>query len=229
MRGKTLQQLLTMLQEETGKSTNAAIGQNEIPRLKRLLQRTQEFLWTDYSWPFLRVDRDEPLFAGSRYYDFDNMGLDFNRVEAAWVLYNGTWEPIKYGINPLTYNAVDSDVDEREDPVTHWFSHESGYEVWPVPATNDLKIRFRGIRNLNPLVANEDKADLDDNLIVLYAASELLAGKGDKAAQAMRAMADKHYLSLKANSQKATMFVSGGGLSSMSRPMIGPLYGKRQG
>jgi len=230
-RGTTLGQLVTMLREECGHATSAALGQNTLPRMKRVLQRTQEFLWGDWTWPHLRVYREEVLQAGQRYYTFPT-DLAFDRVENVHVRYDDTWRPVCYGIELEHYNAQDPERDDRDDPVLRWQAYEDGqYEVWPLPATNGLRLRFEGIKKLAPLIDDAHRADLDDNLLVLFAAAEILAKQKGGDAEAKRTFAGRLYSQLKGNQSKATMFVMGGGRDpnmgqgNLMRPR--PLWGKK--
>lgn len=208
----TLGELMTRLREECGHSVNPAQGQNTATHHKRILQRTQNFLWQDHAWNHLKVWREEQLYAGQRYYTFEP-DLDFERIEEAWVLFSGTWQPIDYGITLLNYNVTDPDLDEREDPVRRWNKHEGNqYEVWPVPNSNDTRLRFRGVRKLRPFVGDEDQCDIDDELIVLFAAAEILSRQKSPDAQVKLDMAVKRYQKLKGANSKADMFIMGGGL-----------------
>lgn len=230
-RGTTLGQLILMLRAEIGDATSASLGQNNLPHLQQALRRTQEFLWQDFSWPHLRVYREEILQAGQRYYSFP-ADLDFDRVENAHVRYDEDWRPVVYGIEHQHYNSMDPDLNEREDPVLRWQAHEGNqYEVWPLPATNGLRLRFEGIKKLAPLIADGDRADLDDNLIVLFAAAEILSRRDSRDAQAKENLATRLYNRLRGQqTSKTKMVIMGGGFdpnqrSSIQRPR--PLYGKR--
>lgn len=232
-RGTTLGQLVLMLREEIGDATSAAQGQNNLPHLKQVLRRTQEFLWNDHSWPHLRVQRFEVLQAGERYYSLPE-DLSFDRVEGVpdcWIQYDETWRPVCYGITPEMYNISDPEKNEREDPVTNWQVYEDDqYEVWPLPATNGYRLRFEGIRKLRPLLADSDRADLDDNLIVLFAAAEILARRKSADAEAKRTLAGRLYQTLKGAQSKKKMFIMGGGYDPINGPRFArprPLYGKR--
>lgn len=210
-RGTTLGQMVTMLREECGHATSAALGQNTLPRMKRVLQRTQEFLWGDYTWPHLRAYREEVLQAGQRYYTFP-VDLSFDRVENVHVRWDDTWRPVCYGIELGHYNATDPELDDRDDPVARWQVHEDNqYEVWPLPATNGIRLRFEGVRKLAPLIADTDRADLDDNMLVLFAAAEILAKQKGGDAQGKASAASRLYSQLKGVQSKQTMFVMGGG------------------
>lgn len=229
-RGTTLGQLVTMLRAECAHATSAALGQNTLPRMQQVLRRTQEFLWNDYVWPHLRAVREEVLQAGQRYYSWP-ADLSFDRViPSVDVRHDDTWRPVCYGIDTCDYNANDPELDERDDPVRKWQVYEDEqFEVWPLPATNGTRLRFTGIKKLRPLIADSDRADLDDQLIVLFAAAEILAKQRGGDAEAKRALAAQLYKQLKGQQSKATMFVMGGGRDPASGPPVrpGPLYGKK--
>lgn len=234
-RGTTLGQLVTMLREEIGDATSAALGQNNLPHLKRVLARTQEWLWTDHTWAHLRVYREEVLLAGQRYYSFP-ADLAFDRVENVHVRNDDTWRPVCYGIELDHYNACDPELNDREDPVVRWQAYEDDqFEVWPMPATNGAadgyRLRFEGIKALAPLIADSDRADLDDNLIVLFAAVEILGRRKQQDAKAKENLATRLYNRLKGNQTgKRGMFVLGGGYDPAQGPRFArprPLYGKR--
>ena len=229
-RGTTLGEMILMLREECGHATSAALGQNTLPRMKRVLQRTQEFLWGDYTWPHLRVYREESILAGQRYYSFP-ADLAFDRVENVHVRYDDCWRPVCYGIELEHYNAQDPELDDRDDPVLRWQAHEGDqYEVWPLPASNGLRLRFEGIKKLAPFVADADRADLDDNLIVMFAAAEILAKQKGADGQAKAQVAGKLYSQLKGQQSKNRMFTMGGGRDPAMGPQYDrprPLYGRK--
>jgi hypothetical protein len=76
----------------------------------------------------------------------------------------------------------------RSDPATNIDLRQSDgavqIEVWPVPASRDQVLRIFHKLPLNPFIANADTCTLDDTLIVLFAAHEILsAEKNDRAAK----------------------------------------------
>lgn len=188
-RGTTLIKLLDDLRAETRTSLNPAHNAQVRDTQVKMLQRVQERLWDDFAWPHLRVERQVTCQAGQRYYDTPD-DLTIDRIEKLELFDGGCWRRLEYGIDGPQYGAWNSDLDERSWPIRHWkFREGEDIELWPIPdqdadATNrDGYLKFTGIRNLNPLVADGDRADLDDRLIVLYAAAEMLAASGAKDAQ----------------------------------------------
>lgn len=210
-RGTSLSQMRDQLRAEIGASVNPAMGTNAVHGMNLLLSRTQERLWSDYDWPFMIVDRDVQLNAGQRIYSFP-ADLDFNRIIRTDVKYSATWRPLDYGIGVEQYNFMDSDLDQRQDPALRW-QHDGNvqFEVWPIPASGDMTLRFNGVKNLKPLVADTDVCDLDDKLIILFAAAEMLAHNKAADAGSKASLATAHYNRLRGNSMKSGMFTYGGG------------------
>jgi hypothetical protein len=208
MRNQTLQKLLTDLRAETLRSPNSAHNTQSRDADVTLLQRTQNWLWEDYAWPHLRIERDLPVQAGQRYYTVpEDMVVD--RIQCIEFKDGDIWQEVKVGVERAELNTYDSDLDERSWPVLRWKIAEDNLgateqiELWPIPdrnadpATLDGYIRVTGIRNLRPLVADNDTADLDDRLIVLYAAAESLSESKPQRANLKLSQAKKLDMSLR--------------------------------
>lgn len=177
--GQTLQKLLQDLRAEIGIATAASVSQSENDSLKVLIQRTQEMLYDDHDWKHLSgVWYDATLSAGQRYYSYPS-GLNSFRAHRAYAQFGGQWDEIPATFGPQAYNSYDSDVStNRSDPPQAIRRYSlTEFEIWPIPATNGITVRFVGMRNLTALTADAHIADLDDRLIVLHAAAERLAGK----------------------------------------------------
>lgn len=183
-RGTQLVQLVTMLREETKQSSSVAGGTDALPALKRALRKAQTQLYQNYDWPFMRIRPTKALSAGQRYYDLPT-DLNLERIEKVMVWWNGQPQHVDRGIDVEHFAVVDSDSDERSDPVLRWDVISTAgageqLEVWPIPATNYTKgLQFVGLRKLRPLIADSDVADMDDDLIVLFAAASILSGGKD--------------------------------------------------
>lgn len=178
-RGETLEQLVTKLRIATRHDPNPALSKNVQPLFEQTIRDTQERLYDQFDWPFLKVQRDKVLAAGQRYYDFP-ADMDLERIDQVDVRHGGVWYAVERGISLDHYSSIDSDADVRDDPVQRWDVRDTGtkeqVEVWPVPLTDDAPLRFSGIRKLKPLLAASDRADIDSQLIVLYAKAELSTG-----------------------------------------------------
>lgn len=226
-RGKTLLSLLQQYRSEIRTSGNPAHNTGVRDSQIQLLQRTQEWLWEDYDWPHLRVRRDFSLQAGQRYYDTPS-DMNIDRVEMLSVRYGEQWVPLHVGIDDTHFSTWDSDLDERSWPIERWQIYEDEQiEVWPMPAddadatTLEGTVRIVGIRNLAPLVADSDRADLDDRLIVMFAAAETLAAQGAPDASLKLQTAQRRFADLKANVSKIKSF-SILGKSGPARKLKGP-------
>lgn len=228
-RGTSLGQLLDDLRAEVGHSLNPALGVNTRDVLINVLQRQQKRLWEDYSWPFLRVNRDIVAQAGLRYYNIP-ADLTFEKIERVQFKWGDRWQDLEYGIGESQFNQYDSDRDIRSWPIQRWYvTDDNRIEVWPIPAQNgsaattDGLIRITGIRKPNPLVNDAHTADLDDQLIVLYAAAEILARQKQADAQNKLQQAQAHYARLKARNSKGSTFVMGADYQDAYRPNNPPV------
>ena len=185
-RGSQLLTLVTMLREEVGRATSVAVGIDDMPMLKQKLKRSQEILYDDYDWPFLRqVFPLKALSAGEQYYDFPT-DLNVERVEQVHVWYSNFPQPLTRGIGVKEYAIYNSNTGVTSEPAMRWDVRWTGtaeqFEIWPIPTSNTQTIQFTGIRNLRALVSDSDVADLDDQAIVLTAAAEILAKQGNQSA-----------------------------------------------
>ena len=201
-RGTQLLQLVTMLRNESNRDDSVAVGVDETPALKQILRRWQNTLYERHDWPHLRTVFDRiSLQAGQRYYDFPS-DLNFDRIEDVAVWQSGVPLPITKGIGFNEYASYDSESDVRADPALRWDVRWTGtkeqIEVWPVPASNNYSLQFIGIRKCRSLIENSDVCDLDDHMIVLFAAAELLP-KGSELAKVKSGLAADRYNTLRAN------------------------------
>jgi len=214
-RGITLEKLIYNLRSEVGQSTNPAVSRSTRARFVAILNRVQRRLYADFEWPFLNISRDIQMQAGSRYYDFpDDIDMDrVVRIENKW---GGTWQRVGNGITNKNLNEYDSDADVRSDPVWRWQYYledgqdEPQFEVWPVPASNGVLstlegyVRVHGTQKLSDMVADADTCLLDGDLLVMYAASEILARLKSADAPAKLEGANSLYIKLKGRGTPGT-------------------------
>ena len=212
--GMQLRDMLAALRAETGKSQSGAMGTAERDTLVYLLRSRQEHIYAEHDWPFLLVDRDIPLLTGSRFYAFPT-DMAFDYVNAAWAREGsppGTWLPVYWGVGPEEYNGSDSDAGETSWPVRKWHVRDGGLEVWPNPSQPGT-LRLRGRRALAPLVDDDDVSTLDGQVIVLFAAAEVLARQKTEDASLKLAKAQRLLRSILARqgANKSTPLIIGGG------------------
>lgn len=206
-RGTQLIELVDQLRSELKESTNPSHGTNTLVTYKYKLNAQQEFLYNDYTWPFLDRDFDVEMEQGERYYTLPVNPGTIKRVEIKW---NNVWSPLEQGIAGAQLNALDSDRDMRNDPVQRWqFYGDNQFEAWPIPASTGATVRFWGMQALTKMVADADRAVLDDRLIVLFAAANLAP---KEQYQRKLAEANSYYRTLKKRYRtRSRGFVLGGG------------------
>lgn len=202
-------QLISDLRAELERSSDPAVGVSDFPTLKQKINRVYETLYDEYDWPHLTRTFDAiPLQAGQRYYG-PSAGMDFDRMAEVVVWQSGQPVPIERGITFGDYASYNSELDHRSDPVVKWdvrfddSGNKEVIEVWPIPASNSGTIQFRGIRKFTPLVDDADVCHLDDKVVVLYAAAELVPAKsGNK--QLLLAAAKERLNRIKGRSKVGT-------------------------
>lgn len=212
MRGVQMKECLRTLRAEIGHSTDPAVGMNVEDALKALLERTQMRLWEEWDWSHLRVRRDISLSAGQRFYNVP-ADVPFERILSVSVRDGSRWKPLCYGITPEDFNIYDPDLNQRSYPPRKYFVTEDPadtagnidaygmIEVWPLPDRNanaetlEGILRLEGIRSLRRFSEDNDRCELDHNLIILYSAAEYLAR--EKAEDAQHKLAAAQQLKLK--------------------------------
>lgn len=220
-RGTQLTSLIAQLRAETGRTQNVAVGVDEVENLKVMLQRTQELLYEEYEWPHLRVQRTISLVAGSRYYDLPS-DLNYDRIQDVKLKYNGVYTDVERGILFDDYSIYDSNAGtpDRSFPVLKWDIRHTGVreqvEAWPIPAENATLYMF-GTKKLGDLIQENDRAELDDRLIVLFAAAEILSRQKSADAKNKQSQAERRLMMLRRNSQSDSKTVQVG-LGNGRRP-----------
>lgn len=220
-RGLSLEQLIYNLRSEVGMSTNPAVSRSTRARFITILNRVQRRLYADFDWPFLIIYRDIMVQAGSRYYDFPD-DIDMDRAFRLEVKTSGQWQKVGNGITNKHLSEYDSDQDVRSDPVWRWdYYLEDGsdtpqIETWPIPATDadvdtlEGAVRVHGTQKLREMVNDADLCLLDADLIVLYAAAEILSKMRTSDANAKLENANSLYTKLKGRATPSEPFTVGG-------------------
>jgi len=157
------------------------------------LQRVQREQWNDIEWPHLTIYHDMPMIAGQRFYSYPPE-LPFDSIFRIWWPQGVNWVPLDYGINPQTYAAMGGE-NVQAWPPRRWrncaqYSAATGattaaaqFEVWPTPGpSTPFSLRIEGNAPLNPLIEDTDTCVIDATLVVLFAASEILAQQKSESA-----------------------------------------------
>lgn len=196
-RGTTLATLVEMVKAEIGYSLTTGVAVAEDTRIKLLLKQQQMDLAALFDWPFLQRTGDVLLAAGDRTATLPTT-LDYERPVQVATLDSKIWRPLTFGISPEELTIWNSDDGDTADPIQRWkYSTDTTFEVWPRPATATT-VRFTGQKKLSPLTADSHTADLDDLLLVLFTAAEILAGEKQADAAAKLARAQRRFDTLKA-------------------------------
>lgn len=185
--GTQFMALVDMLREDLGRSTNVGVGVDDLPSLKRSINRSYAILVDKYRWDHLTYKPDRiDLNAGQRVYDFP-AALKLNDL-AEVVAWQGSMPiPLERGVSYPEYSVFNSDDDVRGDPPQKWDLMFNGtatqIEIWPIPASNGMKLALTGNYHLPALINDADLCRLDDELVVLGAAVRHLERQGSKDAK----------------------------------------------
>lgn len=208
-RGRTFLQLYTDLRSELGRATDPAVGVSDIDTLKQVIRRNYETLWDDVDWPFLNADFVPiALAAGQRYYDAPTgisdgttttttAGLDFEKIQTISCIYSGIPHPLTRGIGDEHYALFDSRTGVRSDPALRWDIKFTGtreqMEIWPIPSSNDMTLALKGRMRCGNLANDGDIVFLDDKLVLLFSAAQLLQRQGSKDAKTYENLANRRF------------------------------------
>lgn len=213
--GSTLGEILDLYRAESGNSLGVSSGIDSRESEKKIIRRIYETLYDAWDWPHLLVMPTKDLADAQRYYDMPST-LNFERIIDVTVIYSSTPHPIERGISFEDYATYDSDAGDKSSPVRKWDLRRTSdtatqIEVWPIPADNNMKLFFRGLRPLPAFTDEDDLAVLDDQLIALHAAAETLAKQKSTNAEMVAGAARGRFNQLKTRYQGGSRQVTYGG------------------
>jgi hypothetical protein len=228
MRYKKLSDLVRQLRAEARLSTSSSTGLEADEYLMQLLRRIYETLWDDYEWEHSRLTRADGLITlvdGTHLYDLPTDAY-FEGIEAVWYKdTGGNWLPLDYGIGHSLMNIEDTDAGEESDPVRRWAPYDTGtktqIEVWPKPGADATVIAVTGKRKPAVLKDGDSIVDLDDLVIVLMAAAEVLAESRPHEAKIKADAASARLLKVRAKASGKTRWSMGLGQVGMPRKFDG--------
>jgi hypothetical protein len=175
-----LSELRRMVRAEVMQSLNMAQGLNAQTQYDMNIDRTQKELWEQYEWPHLLYRSTVvPLAANQKFYDYPD-DMPFDAITNGYYKDGTNWLPMAYGVA-----MMDNETDQSWPPrkwqntpsVTGGVTNAIGQiEVWPIPSQAG-EMRFRGQALVNNLISDTSRAVLDDTLIALFAAAEILAAQ----------------------------------------------------
>lgn len=222
-RGTALSTMVAQLRKEIGESSSTSFGQNRKEALEEILARTQETLYEDFDWPHMTIEVEDSLDEqtvnggtgeGQGKYIYPAT-INQDRVMRTWCKeMSGTdiiriWEieyaPEKWPWVLDEFNAANAEYD---DNVCYWRHYQAGisgseaYEVWPQPSSDTIKIVFEALAPLSAFASDSDTADLDDRLIVLTAAAEILEQQKNPRARIVQVKAAARYNRLRGSQRR---------------------------
>lgn len=222
-RGATLLQLVSDLRDELRRANSPAAGPDDTGPLRRTINHVYETLYTSHNWPHLETFFPKlTMNAGQRYYDVPE-GLDYERIIDVRVWWNGIPEPMERGIGFDDYQSYDSTAGVRSSPVLKWDVRFTGereqIEFWPIPDSSIQSVQFVGLWAHQRLVNDTDICRLDSEVVVLYAAAELLPNDSpDKQAKLQLGQELLRLKKVRATSGAGKTFQLGVGQSASRRP-----------
>jgi hypothetical protein len=227
--GTTLLNLRRMLRAEVGQSLNPAQGVNAQGQYDLMLDRSQRELWVGYDWPHLALRVDLTLSAGQDIYPYPTE-MPFESVNQAYC-----WDGVSGSNASIVGYPIPRDTFSntgRAWPVQFWQNQASytggktvpagSIRLWPIPDKAG-KLVILGSAPVNALVADADVAVLDDTLITLFAAAEILAQQKSEGASIKLQKANQYLRRLLANqnADKARITILGG--AQIAESMM-PIY-----
>lgn len=231
-RGTALSELRAMFKAECGLELSESITVADDANFNRRLRMAQQWLVGQGGFLLGKGRAEISLTAGTRFYDFPETELDIDRVTPDVFVKMGD-EPLRrcvhFGIGQEQYQVWDSELSppQKLDWVRRWDLVQTAsdglqVEVWPVPETSTQTLEFTGIKPLATFTQDTDLADLDDLLIVLWAAAKFKAKRGDSDAQATLSQAQAHLSQLKGNRQSGfeRFNMAGGGLKPRPKRVV---------
>lgn len=195
-RGVLASTVLTKLKAEIGDYA----GTNTVrdTELYQLMSNKQQQLVMEYDWSFMTRRWDVAAPVNTQFITYptvDDIGLtctiNIDEIDKVETLYNQKYQPVDYGIGSAQYNTFNYQLlGQTSYPIARWREASNPddavdpneFEVWPVPSVAQT-IRFTGERLPTSITGGTIKVDLDDMLIALAVASDLLFYKNPQKAQ----------------------------------------------
>ena len=193
-RGVQFGELVLNLRAELRRSQNPAIGSEDLAPLKRTLNHVIAVVSNKEDWPFLyRKFAPIAIAAGDRFFDIPD-GLNMERIISVRIKWGGSYYDIWRGITYDDYISWDPEDDERSSPALKYdFQNINGaeqLEIWPI-SEGVQSLLFEGYITHPKLVNDTDLCLVDDDIVLLFAAAELMGDEFEAEAQAKRDQANE--------------------------------------
>lgn len=193
-RGVAFSELVLNLRAELRRSQAPGIGTEDLAPLKRTINHVVAVVSNKEDWPFLyRKFEPIPIAAGDRFFDIP-AGLVMERIISVRIKWGGSYYDVWRGITYDDYISWDPAEDERSSPALKYdFQNIDGneqLEIWPI-SEGVQSLLFEGYVEHPKLVNDTDLCLLDDEIILLFAAAELMGDSFKAEAQAKRDQANE--------------------------------------
>lgn len=193
-RGVAFSELVLNLRAELRRSQAPGIGTEDLAPLKRTINHVVAVVSNKEDWPFLyRKFAPIAISPGDRFFDIP-AGLVMERIISVKIKWGGSYYDIYRGITYDDYIAWDPEDDERSSPALKYdFQNIDGaeqLEIWPI-SEGTQSLLFEGYVEHPKLVNDTDLCMLDDEIVLLFAAAELMGDSFKAEAQAKRDQANE--------------------------------------
>lgn len=203
MKGTTLQDLERLLRLETDRPLEMMAGDSESAKFRLHLSIAQETLFEQHNWRGFKLMHDIPVEAGQEYVAVpDRMHLA--KTIAVYASTDLGFVELDRGFDTMDMRVATGQtrcwdlVTDEEPGLTDDPSDDPGVyfqpriRLFPVPE-QDMILRIEGHRKLRRLTQADDRAELDDKMIVLAAAARILGREDDLRYKVVRAEARRAY------------------------------------
>lgn len=225
MTSALLSEMVVDLRAEAGHSLVLGQGTNMEDTLKYYLRRTQREIYAAFDWPQFMAYETVAVTAGSRLLPgFTNISDE--QINTLWTRSGSAWLPVLFGIDPADFSDFDPDSNVQSAPIQRYRYDplNAALEIWPIPSL-DTSVMGLGQIKLPPLVADGDKSLLDGQLIVMFAAANVLARQKDEDASLLLNKAQQYLVALqKQNGSQKRIAQSMAGGTGGRRPRAGLDY-----
>lgn len=193
-RGVAFSELVLNLRAELRRSQAPGIGTEDLAPLKRTINHVIAVVSNKEDWPFLYRKYDPiSIAAGDRFFDLPDE-LNLERIISVRVKWGGSYYDMWRGITYDDYITWDPEDDERSSPALKYdFQNVNGnaqLEIWPI-SEGVQSLHFEGYVTHPKLVNDTDLCLLDDEIVLLFAAAELMGDSFKAEAQAKRDQANE--------------------------------------
>lgn len=176
--GVAFSTIITEVQRTARMSTNSSHSTYNLDYVKLIINREYRWCAQKWAWPFRKIESDVTLVASTQTYTFPT-DIRPAGISEVWAQIGDVWYPVQHGIGRFQRSLYDNTETSWPPQRVQFVDDEDGtysIEVWPIPDQAGT-IRLVGQADLPDLSADADKCLIDADVLVLRAASQILAYK----------------------------------------------------